>query len=33
MSDEYAKNKYVFKNPDSLNRNSTNKHDESLLKT
>ena len=32
MSDEHAKNKYVFKNFDTLNRNSTNKHDEDLLK-
>jgi hypothetical protein len=33
MSDEHAKNKYVFKNPVALNRNSINKHDEVLLKT
>ena len=33
MSDEHAKNKYVFKNFDTLNRNSINKHDEVLLKT
>ena len=26
------KNKYVFKNLDTLNRNSTNRHDEDLLK-
>ena len=26
------KNKYVFKNFDTLNRNSTNRHDEDLLK-
>lgn len=32
MSDEHAKNKYVFKNFDTLNRNSTNRHDEDLLK-
>ena len=32
MSDEHAKNKYLFKNSVALNRNSTNKHDEELLK-
>ena len=33
MPDEHTKNKYLFKNPVALNRNSTNKYDESLLKT
>ncbi len=33
MSDEHAKNKYAFKNPVTLNRNSINKLDEVLLKT
>ena len=33
MSDEHAKNKYIFKNSVTLNRNSINKHDEVLLKT
>lgn len=33
MSDKHAKNKYLFKNPVTLNRNSINKHDEVLLKT
>ena len=33
MSDEHAKNKYVFKNLVTLNRNPINKHDEVLLKT
>ena len=32
MSDEHAKNKYLFKNLDTLNWNSTNRHDEDLLK-
>ena len=32
MSDEYAKNKWVFKNSVALNRNSTNRHDKDLLK-
>lgn len=32
MSDEHAKNKYIFKNSVTLNRNSINKHDEVLLK-
>ena len=33
MSDEHAKNKYIFKNSVTLNRNSINKHDEVLLET